>query len=43
MIHPRLAGVFLQNNCNGVLGNNYAGYLSDNKLTEIINAPYIQK
>lgn len=42
MEHPRLAEVFRQNNCNGALGNNYEGYLSDNKLTELINAPYMQ-
>lgn len=42
MQHPRLVELFRQSNCNGALGSNYEGYLSDNKLTEIINASYIQ-
>lgn len=37
---PDLAYKFRNQQKNGSLGTNYLGYLSDNRLTEIINQPY---
>lgn len=39
--NPTLSQEFRESNCHGALGNNYLGYLSDNKLTEVIELPYI--
>lgn len=38
--NPSLATTFRNTNCNGAMGTQYLGYLSDNDLTNIINKPY---